>query len=395
MVLAMVVEAVRGAAQEVKEGPTAKAKAQRAWGLTGIICRELVGLFSGLPYVYYAGSLWRNPEKEKQRWRFNLVKNARYGARDRNLLDVYTPEDCDSKSSLPVLMFVHGGVWASGDKLLFSPLGATLAHHGIVAALLQYTLYPEVLATVQVEEVSQALTWVLDNVSKYGGDPKRVHVVGHSSGAHLCGMLHWERARRNLSFKEGSHSEVLEDKRGPRAYLGLSGVYNINTHYEYERGRGVAAISCMKPAMNGPTGFSSMSPELRFASLLPLKSHQQLQNAKHDETVMDLSTVDTETMDWDRWANEQPPFVLFASDNDVVVPPRTSLDFHKVLQELRCKSGVSIHERLGHDEFAFWVKGMYGKDRPTAKVLIDELLDIMKLDKKLDSFLHPQVDVVN
>ncbi|CAM6084921.1 unnamed protein product [Calypogeia fissa] len=395
MVLGTVVEAVRRAAQEVQEGPTVQAKAQRAWGLTRIICRELLGLLSGIPDAYYAASLWRNPEKEQQRWRFNLLKNVRYGPQERNLLDVYTPKDCKSESSLPVLMFVHGGVWAVGDKLLFSPLGAILAHHGIIALLVQYTLYPQVLAKEQVKEVSRALTWALDTVSQYGGDPDRVHVMGHSSGAHLCAMLHWERAKRNLSFKKGFSSEVLEDKKGPRAYLGLSGVYNINTHYEYEQGRGVATLSCMKPAMNGPKGFSAMSPELLFGSLLALKSNQQPRPTEDDENDMDLSTVDTETMDWDNWASEQSPFVILASDNDLVVPPRTSIAFHKVLQELGCKSGVSIHQSLGHDDFGFWVKGMRGKEKANAQVVINEVVGIVNEEEKLDSFLHPEVDVLN
>lgn len=44
----------------------------------------------------------------------------------------------------PVVIFIHGGVWASGDKWQFSPLGTFLAEEGLVAVLVQYTLYPEV-----------------------------------------------------------------------------------------------------------------------------------------------------------------------------------------------------------------------------------------------------------
>lgn len=66
-----------------------------------------------------------------------------------NRLDVYVP---NRKSAVgvglkPVVLFVHGGVWASGDKWQFSPLGTFLAESGVIAVLVQYTLYPEVRQT--------------------------------------------------------------------------------------------------------------------------------------------------------------------------------------------------------------------------------------------------------
>ena len=56
-------------------------------------------------------------------------------------LDVYVPKATGLK---PVVLFVHGGVWSSGDKWQFSPLGSFLAEEGVVAVLVQYTLYPKV-----------------------------------------------------------------------------------------------------------------------------------------------------------------------------------------------------------------------------------------------------------
>lgn len=66
-----------------------------------------------------------------------------------NRLDVYVPckrkfTPPEGKGLKPVVVFVHGGVWASGDKWQFSPLGTFLAEEGVIAVLVQYTLYPEV-----------------------------------------------------------------------------------------------------------------------------------------------------------------------------------------------------------------------------------------------------------
>ncbi|BBN17203.1 hypothetical protein MPTK1_7g12750 [Marchantia polymorpha subsp. ruderalis] len=303
------------------------------------------------------------------------------------MLDVYTPSSCTSKSSLPVVVFVHGGVWASGDKSLFSPVGAILAHHGVIALLVQYTLFPQVPAKEQVKEISRALSWAQDNVKGYGGNPDKVHMMGHSSGAHLCGMLLWERARRNLSFKKDVVSSAEPtDARQPRCYIGLSGVYNIGEHYKYEMWRGVAPISCMTPAIEGPKHFSSMSPELLFRSLLSLKMNQHVQDM--DPNLEDLNTKD---FDWDSWASSLPPFLSIVSDIDKTVPPGTSINFNHVLQELGCKSGVTIHEKLNHDDFVCWVKGFKGQENLAAQEVISNILDIVKGEDERSTFLHSEV----
>jgi hypothetical protein len=59
-------------------------------------------------------------------------------------LDVYVLNRKWQKGAKPVVVFVHGGVWASGDKWQFSPLGTYLTEQGVVAVLMQYTLYPKV-----------------------------------------------------------------------------------------------------------------------------------------------------------------------------------------------------------------------------------------------------------
>ncbi|CAI7775274.1 unnamed protein product [Closterium sp. NIES-53] len=157
-----------------------------------------------------------------------VVYDIRYGPRLRNTLDIYMPPDLaldsnaaersssssssgtgvivtgssstsnsssDTSSSCneggkgrPVLFFVHGGVWASGEKWMYSPLAIRFAQSGAVVVTIQYTLYPEALAIDQVEETSRALSWAMDHIHEYGGDPSRIFLTGHSSGAHVCSM---------------------------------------------------------------------------------------------------------------------------------------------------------------------------------------------------------------
>eukprot|EP00271_Cylindrocystis_brebissonii_P017054 TRINITY_DN4270_c0_g1_i1.p1 TRINITY_DN4270_c0_g1~~TRINITY_DN4270_c0_g1_i1.p1 ORF type:complete len:840 (+),score=138.57 TRINITY_DN4270_c0_g1_i1:101-2620(+) len=247
----------------------------------------------------------------------SIVRDVRYGERHRNVLDVYLPNGAPAGSLRPVVVFVHGGVWASGDKWQYSPLGVRCANEGIVAVLVQYSLYPEVLAEQQVTEISQALTWTMDTIQSYGGDPAKVTLMGHSSGAHICSMALWERAKTRLvnlllpskttdaSLPESSaagaeHSKpATGDERQPYCFVGLAGVYDITEHYRYEESRGVAAISCLRPANGGLLGFPAMSPALLLNALacccapLPAAMAPPLPTNASEEALLFLSPTRT------------------------------------------------------------------------------------------------------
>jgi acetyl esterase/lipase len=101
-------------------------------------------------------------------------------------LDVYYPRD---GKDLPVFFFVHGGGWKKGDKSLHADLGHALAGKGIVTVLVNHRLSPQVVHPAHARDVAAAFAWTYKNASKYGGDPGKIFVGGHSSGAHLTSLL--------------------------------------------------------------------------------------------------------------------------------------------------------------------------------------------------------------
>ena len=92
------------------------------------------------------------------------------------------------------------------------------------------------------------------------------------AGAHICAMLLWERAMcrllRDWPLGAPSSSTLMDacggDIRQPFCFIGLSGVYDIVEHYQFESARGVNYISCMRPANGGVLGFPSKSPVLLY-----------------------------------------------------------------------------------------------------------------------------------
>ncbi len=117
-----------------------------------------------------------------------------YGADDRQKLDVYLPENPGS-ARMPVLMFLHGGYWVLGhkDTLGFMAPPITLAPAILVTA--GYRLAPGAKYPEQVDDCRNALKWVYENISGYGGDPDRIFVGGHSAGGHLASLISLQRDR--------------------------------------------------------------------------------------------------------------------------------------------------------------------------------------------------------
>ncbi len=107
----------------------------------------------------------------------------------RHHLDLYAPDGKD----WPVMIFVHGGGWNSGDKDLkvkkadvYANIGRYYAARGIGVAVINYGLQPGVTWDRQVADVESAVAWVRANIQDRGGNPDQVFLMGHSAGAYLA-----------------------------------------------------------------------------------------------------------------------------------------------------------------------------------------------------------------
>lgn len=127
-------------------------------------------------------------------------------------------------------------------------------------------------AALQVREVSDALTFVMDNAATYGGDADQVTLFGHSAGAHLCFMALLHRAaaasRTPAAAAPDDGSLCTSDARMPARTLLAAGPYDISKHYEYEERRGVHMLSTMERAIGGWAAFRARSPAVIIASVL-------------------------------------------------------------------------------------------------------------------------------
>lgn len=104
----------------------------------------------------------------------------------RQTLDVYSPRDA---KNLPVVFWIHGGGWQTGDKSDVQIKPQAFNNKAFVFVSTNYRLLPDVDMGTIVRDVAKSIHWVHDHISEHGGDPNRLLIMGHSAGAQLAALV--------------------------------------------------------------------------------------------------------------------------------------------------------------------------------------------------------------
>lgn len=198
----------------------------------------------------------------------------------RHRLDVYTPL---SAEDVPVVVFMHGGSWAFGDKSLVNPDGPLgqytdfLLGNGYAVASVNYTLVGGGTFPVQVQDVKSALGYLRDNAEFFGIDPDRMVMMGDSAGGHLALMVGTSRGDPAMS-----HDGRTGQDAGVRAVVSFYGPSDATKYWDDRLASGcdlgvTGPRSSMGTLLGGidpvdPANFNaarSVSPALRVDSHVP------------------------------------------------------------------------------------------------------------------------------
>jgi acetyl esterase/lipase len=220
---------------------------------------------------------------------YHIVRDLPYGADPRQKLDLYVPDVPPPK--MPVILFFYGGSWESGTKDLYLALGQAFASKGIMVAVADYRLFPQIRYPAFVEDSARAFAYVHAHAAQYGGDPARLFLAGHSAGAYNAVML------------------------------------AADTHYLRDAGADISQV-CGVIGIAGPYNF------------LPLTDDHLITifgGANRPET-QPITYID----------GKRPPMLLAAGTDDTTVSPRNSSDLAEKLKSFGSPVRLVRYPDVGH-----------------------------------------------
>lgn len=222
-----------------------------------------------------------------------------YGDLPRHKLDIYIPKDADRS---PVLVFIHGGAWKHGDKDMHYFVGESFAAEGIVTIIPNYRLFPEVTFPAFMHDAALAVKWVHDHAERYGGDPNRIILAGHSAGGHIVSLL-------------GTDQRYLGEENGGKKPTWLKGVISLAGPVD------TPLIGSIRPVFEGSTRAEAMP----------------------------IGFVDP----------EDPRFLIVQGGWDVLVYPPQARNFETTLRAAGVEVSSSYHRTAGHGQVLFGFTGRY------------------------------------
>ena len=151
---------------------------------------------------------------------YAVVKDIRYRPGARGTYDLYVPDGATART--PVVVFIYGGSWDSGNKGMYLFVGQSLASQGIIVAVPDYRVYPQVKFPTFVEDAALA-TATIARAAERGGNGVQagkhpVFLMGHSAGAEIAGLLATDGRRL---------AKVGYAKSRLAGFIGLAGPYNF------------------------------------------------------------------------------------------------------------------------------------------------------------------------
>jgi acetyl esterase/lipase len=236
----------------------------------------------------------------------------------RHKLDLYVPNGAGSP--VPLIIWIHGGGWQSGDKQL-GPNSHPLryARNGYAVASINYRLSDEAIFPAQIHDAKAAIRWLRANAAQYNLDVTRFGAWGSSAGGHLASLL---GTSNDVPLLEGtvggnlqysSSVQAVVDWYGPTDFLQMDAQLTQN--------------GCPNPNHNSPN-----SAESRLMGCAIQTCPEAVQRANPMTYV----------------TRDDPPFFIEHGTADCTVAPGQSQIFQNLLQSSGHDSSLTILQGAGH-----------------------------------------------
>ncbi len=145
---------------------------------------------------------------------------------DQQKLDLFVPEKAAGPT--PLIVWIHGGAWVSGDKADNPPLRRGYVQRGYAVASLNYRLSGVAIFPAQIEDCKTAIRWLRAHAKEYNIDPSRIGVWGGSAGGHLVALLGTTGDLRD--FDVGEHLDQSSAVQAVGDYFGPTDFVQMDAH---------------------------------------------------------------------------------------------------------------------------------------------------------------------
>lgn len=231
--------------------------------------------------------LWRGDADTRK-----AASDIAYGHDPRQKLDIYVPTE-STGAAMPLLVFFHGGGWYKGNRESYGFAGRAFAAQGFVVVVPSYRLVPDNVFPDFIEDGAAAVAKARNLATRYGADPDRIVLAGHSAGSHIAAMIALD-------------PQYLTAQGVPMAAIkgvaGLSGPYNF---LPLDKESSINAMGKVRPAeITQPIHYvSASSPPMLLitgsedTTVRPHNSHdlaKALKAAGRDGEVKDYPGLDHE-----------------------------------------------------------------------------------------------------
>ncbi|WP_197455664.1 alpha/beta hydrolase [Stieleria neptunia] len=216
----------------------------------------------------------------------------------------------------PVVLVVHGGGWATGDKWTMERHARDLAGNGFAAVAINYRHAPSSKFPDQVDDVRSALVWITENAPTYAWDTERVGLYGYSAGGHLVSLVAtladepWQSVRQTTSWPQ-------QDER-------------------WKKLPSIGAVCIGGP----PTDFRDLPPDNTSLAFFLGGSRRELPNVYAAASPICFTSP------------KDPPFQIIHGEADWIVPINNAKNFHRALVDADVESSLQTLPGNGH-LFAF------------------------------------------
>lgn len=122
--------------------------------------------------------------------------------------DIFLPKDTVGKS-YPLVIFIHGGGWRSGNKTMDHPMALSVTPHGYVTMCVDYRKSTEALYPAAIIDIKCAIRWARANANKYHINTQEITLIGTSAGGQMAALIGSENGTMS-KYKNNEFSEYSD-----------------------------------------------------------------------------------------------------------------------------------------------------------------------------------------